>query len=245
MLKVDIINDAYAEMRISGLTTQPTPKELDYALNKLENMAAEWQDIRNICVNYNLEDSPDPNSESGIVRGYQQAFSTNLAMRLLSAFGKQVPPSLLGQASQSFSGISTATATVRETQYPERQPIGSGNSLRYNRWRRFYRQNPRAPIDCETQQITQGEINDYQLNLSNYLEDGETVSSYSYEVSPKISVLSESLSTDIWSYRAQASDQAEQLERIQLTVNTDTGREQTFTINFNVAPLPNITRQVN
>ena len=241
MLKVDIINDAYAEMRMSGLTTQPTPKELEYALNKLDSMAAEWEKIRNICVGYNLENEPDPNSESGIVLGYKQAFSTNLAVRLLSAFGKQPSPFLVGQASQSFSGISTATGIVRETQYPERQPIGSGNSLRYNRWRRFYRKNPRAPIDCETQQITQDEINDYQLNLANYLEDGETVDNYSYKLSPKISVLSENLSAGIWSYRVQAAVNAEQLERIQLTVSTSTGREQTFTINFNVSPLPQLT----
>ena len=243
MLKVDIINEAYQELRISGLTTQPTPSELEYALTKLESMASEWQDIRNICANYNIENDPDPNSDAGIKEGYRQAFATNLAMRLIAAFGKQVPPSLLGQASQSFSGLSTATAVIRETQYPERQPIGSGNSLRYNRWRRFYRQNPRAPIGCDTQQITQGEINDYQLNLVDYLEDGESIDSYSYEASPKISVLSESLSGLIWSYKAEANEKAEQLERIQFTVVTDIGREQTFTVNFDVTPLPNITTQ--
>ncbi|MAF43433.1 MAG: hypothetical protein CMI54_04590 [Parcubacteria group bacterium] len=243
MLKIDLINEAYQEIRISGLTTQPLPSELEYALTKLESMASEWEDVRNICVNYNFENEPDPNSEAGIKLGYRQAFATNLASRLIASFGKTPSPALITQASQSFAGLSTATAVVRETQYPERQPVGSGNSLRYNRWRRFYRQNPRAPIDCDTQQITQGEINDYQLNLVDYLEDGETVESYTYEASPKISVISESLSGLIWSYRAEAAETAEQLERIQLTVVTDIGREQTFTINFNVAPLPNITRQ--
>ncbi len=241
MLKIDIIHDAYSEIRISGLTTNATPKELEYALIKLESMAAEWEDVRNVCVNYNLENEPDPNSGSGIKIGYRQAFSTNLAVRLISSFGKQVPPSLYGQAAQSFSGMSTSTAVVRETQYPERQPIGSGNSLRFNRWRRFYRKNPRAPIDCETEQINQGEINNYQLNLENYLDDGEEIDSYTFEVSPKIYIVQESLSLGIWSYQARADEKANQLEIVQFKLTTDFGREQVFTINFNVTPVLEIT----
>lgn len=240
MLKIDIINEAYKEIRISGLTRQPSPKELEYALIKLDSMASEWQDVRNICVNYNIENDPDPNSEAGIKEGYRQTFATNLAMRVISAFGKVASPYLMGQASQSFSGLSTATAIVRETQYPERQPIGSGNSMRYSRWHRFYQKNPLAPIDCETQQITQGEISNYQLNLIDYLDDGETVDSYSFETSSKISVTEDDFSGLIWSYQAQAASNAGRLQRILFTVVTDLGRKQTFTINFNVTELPNI-----
>jgi hypothetical protein len=204
-------------------------------------MAAEWRETRNLCLGYNFQDIPDPADETGFVLGYRQLFSTNLAVRLLAAFGKAPPPTLMAQASQSYSAASTANATVRETQYPERQPVGSGNTLRLNRWRRFYQKYPLPPINCETQNITQEQIEDYQLNLSDYLDDGEAVSTYTYETSSKISVVSESLSAEIWSYRAEAAEDANRLERIQLKVETDAGREQTFTINFDVTPLPKIT----
>lgn len=242
MLKVEIINDAYTEMRISGLTSKPTPSELEYALRKLEYMAAEWEANRNVCVGYNLEEGgADPNSESGISFANGQAFSTNLAMRLIAAFGKQIPPSLAAQASQSYSAMSTVNAVVRETQYPERQPTGSGNTLRFFRWARFYRKQPLAPISCETEQITQGEINDYTLDLSSYLDDNETVDSYTYKVSEHLTLISESLTDEVWSYRLEASDNANSLERVRFTVVTDMGREQTFTIDFNVAEVPPVS----
>jgi hypothetical protein len=239
MLKVDIINDAYTEIRISGLTSDPVPSELEYALTKLEYMAAEWETNRNVCVGYNLEEiDADPNSEAGISFANAQAFSTNLAMRLLAAFGKSVPPSLAAQATQSYSAMATVNAVVRQTQYPERQPVGSGNTQRFYRWARFYRKQPLAPISCETEQITQGEINDYTLDVNGYLDYPEEVSSYTFDASAGFTIVSESLADGVWSYRVEASEAAESLQRVQFTAVTDLGREQTFTINFNVEELP-------
>jgi hypothetical protein len=40
--KGDIVNDAYEEMRISGLTTQPGPEDVRFAVRKLEGMAGMW-----------------------------------------------------------------------------------------------------------------------------------------------------------------------------------------------------------
>ncbi len=40
-LKVDILNDAYSKIRISGLTVTPTPPDLELSLNRLESMMSE------------------------------------------------------------------------------------------------------------------------------------------------------------------------------------------------------------
>ena len=71
--KVDIILGAYSQLRISGITRSPTPEDLETALCRLENMAAEWDTV-GTSVGYNFEDEPDPNSNSGIKRGYRHAF---------------------------------------------------------------------------------------------------------------------------------------------------------------------------
>jgi len=40
-LKVDRLSAAYSKLRISGLTVDPNPSDLELALNELENMMAE------------------------------------------------------------------------------------------------------------------------------------------------------------------------------------------------------------
>jgi hypothetical protein len=67
--KVDLISGAYSKLRISGLTVQPTPEDLELALTRLENTMAEIEGARNICLGYNFEDQPDPNSVSNIPIG--------------------------------------------------------------------------------------------------------------------------------------------------------------------------------
>ena len=72
-LKGDIINEAYALIRISGITSQPTPEELEKALDRLESMAEEFFG-RNINVNYAFEDEPDPNTPHTMARKYWYGF---------------------------------------------------------------------------------------------------------------------------------------------------------------------------
>lgn len=233
MLKVDIINQAYVELRISGITVDPTPEDLEWGLIKLEAMAAEFAG-RNICGGYNFEEEPDPNCESGLSIQYQQAYTTNLAVRLAAAFGKVANQHLNMQASQSLSGISALSAAQRQTTYPSRQPIGSGNSRLFTRFRRFYPQTAQAPISCDTQQITRNETNDYTLKLYTYLEDGESISGYTQSSTEGLTIGSSALNGSDIDYRVQCSNNASSYEYIDFTVSLDSGREKIFRVNFNV-----------
>lgn len=241
ILKGEIVLAAYADMRISGLTTDPTPEDMELGLSKLEAMASEIEHTRNVCVGYVYEEYPDPNTESGIPFHFKNAFASALIIRLVSAFGKTSTPEQVGQANQAMSAMLSKTITVRPTQYPQRQPRGHGNDLRYNRWQHFYRQISLAPISCETQQINQGEINDYSLDLSEYLSTDETIDSYECEAGSGLSIISESLSAALWAYRVEADESSLALNRVQLTVVTSEGRKQTFTINFNVSIVPEVS----
>ena len=106
-LKSEIVNRAYDDLRISGLTRIPTSFDNTKALDTLENMMEEYKD-RGICLDYNYEDEPDLNSLHGIKRKYWDSVSLCLARRLLNAFGKgfsdKVDPQLLSRQRVAFEG---------------------------------------------------------------------------------------------------------------------------------------------
>lgn len=235
-LKSEIIKTAYSHLIISGLTSDPTPEENLFALEMLEDMAREF-DSRNICTGYNFNDEPDGCDESGVERQFLNAFKTNLAIRLISAFGKDIPPVLMAQANQSLSNMSARTAKVRQIQHPNRQPRGSGSTLRYNRWRRFFRDPAEAPQSCATNNLQVGEVNDYVEHYDVYLNKYEYIDSYTIEEDPGLMVEESSTDgTDI-SYRVKAvstSESVSTFQALQITVTTTDGRVEKRQINFNV-----------
>lgn len=178
LLKIDIIIGAYSQMRISGITSQPSNDDLETALIRLEDMAAEFAS-RNMSGGYNLEETPDPNSFIGVNRAFKQAYETNLAVRLIPDFNKIVPDTLMRQAAQSLSNLAARTAITKETVYPRRMARGSGNTLRYFRWDRFYR--TLGPDPATTNQLRVGDINNYSEDFSDYLREGEDIQSFTVE----------------------------------------------------------------
>lgn len=233
-LKVELLQEAFVEMRISGITVDPTPGDLELGLVKLESMAAEF-DARNICTGFVFEDEPDPNTESGISLAARQAFVTSLALRMLAAFGKPAPMELSKQAAQSLSALGVLLAVKRETPYPTRQARGSGNTLRFSRWWRFYKGGDQAPISCSTQQISREEINDFSADFSGYLDDGETIDSYISDSTAGLTMLSETLTDAVIDYRVECSKGASDYEVVTFFVKTSLGRQKDFLVNFNVS----------
>jgi hypothetical protein len=234
-LKVDLINGAYKRLRISGITKSPTPENLELGLDQLENMAEEFRG-RNICVDYNFEDTPDLNSVHNIERKYWYAFETNLAVRLFADFygDKPVPPTLLISQQQSFSFLSASTAPIRATQYPARQPRGSGSSLKYNRWQRFYRPAAEAPLSCETNTMYKSEVDDFVEHFDAYLNDGETISSFAITADTGLTINSSSNATPDINYQILATGTSgnDTLLRVKIVVTTSDSRVETRFINF-------------
>ena len=240
--KVDFINGAYTQLRISGLTVNPTPEDLELALDRLEDMAAEFQG-RNICTGYNFEDTPDLNSVHNVERKYWQAYKTNLAVRLIPDFGKgQTPdPVLFTQQQASFSFLSASTSPLKQTQYPARMPRGSGNSLRYNRWQRFYRPIAEAPLNCATNKMIIDEVDDFVEHFDAWLNDGEVISSYTIEADTGLTIVSDSNETPDINYRIQAvggsSTELNTLFQVKIVVTTDETRVKTRLINFELTEI--------
>lgn len=237
-LKIDIIQDAYSEMRISGLTVSPSPEDVAVALNRLENMMAEFSS-KSLCTHYNFEDDPDPNSATNVERRYNHMMATNLAVRLIPDFNKVVPQSLFNQASQSYSNMLgyVMAENARQIPYPRRMARGSGNTLRFNRWQRFQRPEKLPPNECATNRIIVGGINDYRESFKAYLNIDEVISSFTIEADGGLAVQSSSNNSPFIDYRIKADSVASDgiWQQIKIVATTDSGRVEPRFINFEVS----------
>ncbi len=234
--KGDLINSAFSRMRISGLTVSATPEEMILALERLEDMASEWDGV-NICTGYNFEDDPDINSLHNLDRKYWQAYKTNLAVRMFPDFGKGMNPdqTLLREASAAYSVLASLTAMVRPAQYPSRMPRGSGSSRMWNRWRKYYYPVDNPPISCATNKMYIGDTNDFVEHFDAYLEDSETVVSYTIEADTGLTIDSDSLSTPDIIYRITATGGTDGVTgryQVKMVATTSNSRVTTRVIDF-------------
>ena len=229
--KIELIDRAYSKLRISGITVNPSPGDVEIALDEMECMLAEW-DLVNVCLGYQFEDEPEPNAESGLVRGYENAVQVNLAVRIAPEFGKQVPGELMMQASQSYSKVSSAVAVVKQTPYPQRQPVGEANTLRFNRWRRFYGVNSSAPNDCATEIMAVNDVVDGQVNYLDYLVDDDTISTFTLVPSNGLTIENSIASDDTITFRVLAA--AAGTQSIKVTITTTNGLENNTCLWYSV-----------
>ena len=238
--KVDRINAAYSKLRISGLTVSPSPEDSALALMTLENMMSELEMGRNICMDYNFEVDPDPNSITNVPQMYWNMIDCNLALRLIPDFNKVPPQTLMAQASQSLSTASSISAAqnARQLSAPDRMPIGSGTDLRFNKYQRFNRSPKIPPQDCETNDIIIDNVNDYTESFRAYLGD-ETIESFTIEADEGLTIVSSSNDDPLISYRIFAEDNTVSSgtwQQVKIVILTSTARVETRFINFGVQP---------
>ena len=233
LFKVDIIADAYSQLRISGLTVNPTPEDLEVALMRLEDMAAEFE-TRNMSAGYFLEEIPDPNSLCGIPRAFKHAYSTNLAVRLIPDFNKEVPVTLQKQASQSASNLAARSALQRMTPYARRMPRGSGNTLGFYRWDRFYR--GQSPQPATTNQLRVGDINSYFEDWADYLTRDEVISTFAVTPDDGLEITDSAIDDTKINYTVSAPDKnSTSAGWVDIQITTDLGRVDKRRIFFEVS----------
>jgi len=193
-------------------------------------------EIKSVCLGYNFEDVPDPDTETNVSHGFNQMMATNLAVRLIPDFNKVVPPTLQAQANQSMSVASAFSAreNLRHTPYPNRQPIGSANTLRYTWSRRFYNKQAAPKTDCSNKNMFVGNINDYYEDFHTFL-NGESIQSYTTDLSNGLAISNDVISGERINYRIEAVNASESnSQRLTITITTDTGRVETRVINFDI-----------
>jgi hypothetical protein len=134
--KADLVNGAYSQLLRTGVTGVSSQSDMTLALDRLEDMMAEFE--TRMQTGYNFESPAEPSSFSGLEDWMNQAIITNLAMRVWPDFSPEsVNQVLVMQANQSLSNMSARLASQVGSAYSRRMPIGSGQRAAV-RYRRFY-----------------------------------------------------------------------------------------------------------
>lgn len=223
--KIQIIIDAFNELRINGITSDPDAEDNALALARLEDMMYELPDL-----GYVFEDTPDYNTFTGLQPWANYPVAMLLAMRIAPPFGK-VPETMMRQASAALSGLMNKIARPSRVAYPSRQPLGLGNR-RFPEFM-FFPPSEQAPQNSIV--VTIGNVTpDFTINFINdiNLNGSEIISSYSYTVTNGLVV-----SNDSNSDTAVTMDIAFPVRGIcslNVTVTGSLGTVVTKTIYFNV-----------
>lgn len=241
--KATTINGAYGQLRISGLTVNPSPSDLVLALNTLEQMMAEYYNSWNLNISYVFEEIPNLNTLTGVELCYQAMMELNLACRLIPPFNKEVPQALIVLASVSLSNAigRVAQSNMRPIQASRRMPVGSGNTLRMPYNNRYTVPVPVPPVAPETNYILQGEQFDYYEDFSTFLGTA-TIASYEIVCDPLLTIVTSANADPRITYTIAAPTQPPSsfgpLQIVKITVTDSLGRVDIRLIYFGVTTPP-------
>ena len=238
MLKAEAINQAYAQIRISGLTATQVPEEEILALRELDQMMAQWQ-VQGRTVNYNFPPASvdgnmtqsDPNEILGVHAWALTGVIANLSVRLVEYFGKEIPQTLGGKARAGLNVIRQQTFKSDDVQYPHRMPIGSGNQLRRLGYiARFY--YPVYRGRHQTTEIITTQNLDLQYDFTSDMKADDYVVSYSLIASEQggIELESDELVGNVVKYRVLAYRDRD--GRVDITATSASGLVMPKTICF-------------
>lgn len=235
MLKSELLNQAYAELRISGLTVNPTPEDTALAIFELDQMMWEWES-RGIAINYNfpafsntnrVESDPDdpshlpPFSFGGVI--------ASLAMRLFPYFksqndgqGVSLSPLTLNKARSGLTAIKQQTFRDVKVCYPGRMPRGSANTLRApgQYWRYYHPnyENSRNFTDITKNQV----LNDSQ-DFGIFIEENDSIESFTINATGGVTVIDSCCDDKIINYRLKANNPSSEHSshgQVDITVTT-------------------------
>lgn len=124
--KLAIVQQALGDIGLGTYVFDPSPEQLQDALNRLNRLAAMWDGI-GIRRGFNLGD--DIAAESGLPDTAVDPFATLLAVRLAPGYGKQVSPELRIAAFQAKNALMVTNSVIPQMARPGTMPRGIGNNL--------------------------------------------------------------------------------------------------------------------
>lgn len=126
--KRQFIEQAFDDIGLAGYVFDLQPEQLQSALRKLDTMMATWN-AQGIRLAYPLPSSPqdsDINQETDVPDSAYEAIYSNLAIRIASSFGKQVPIEVKATAKQAYNVLLQRATQPIEMQLPRTMPAGAG-----------------------------------------------------------------------------------------------------------------------
>lgn len=179
--KIQLINAAFSELRISGITSGPTPDDIELALEALEDM------MRPLCdkyptLGYNFEETPNPNTLSGIPVIFNNAIQLKLGDTIGFRYGKTVDQKRLSGAMAHLSAKLSPTPSYQNS---ARMPSGRGNSW----WNTFSdRMPPYETADPSSEVMGLSDSRFVSVDLGDAFAPGETLASAVVTCDPQLAI---------------------------------------------------------
>lgn len=193
--KIDVINGMYKLIRISGLTSEAIPEEIETGLQVADDLAGEISTTLNLGWIQPLEyGTSDPDDFSGLDVQTVGPFKKLLALEIVDYFGKIAPQSLHMNAAKGMRSLEQLLVNVRPMQNPATLPIGSGNEWDY-RTDKFY---PEPISDDGAIYKNTSDVFQLPIDWSAFLVGLFDLTSVTYEVDSGI-VLTDKAITDDFS----------------------------------------------
>lgn len=133
--KVDIVNRAAEELRISGLTTNPTPNEVVSFVGRLDELMAQYQNDGLDCGYFFPSEygESDVNDDSGLEMWMVRPVSMMLAYDIASSFGAAKAQAIDYQkVIKAMDSLSNGLVEVEGAKYPNTLPTGGANQYQRN-----------------------------------------------------------------------------------------------------------------
>lgn len=222
--KIELVNGAFAELRISGLTSATDAEDIELGLSALERIMHSAK----LPLPYNFEDIPDPNTESGLPEHAVLAIELKLAQRLAPSYNK---PSNIPGLSYEWSQLISRLNQPRYLQPSNLMPLGRGNYGQFNQTN--YMPMP-VILPPGTIELNVGDSTMLPpIEFGDYLQPGEVISSVVDAAETGITVLSAAITDDSYSLEVQAGSTTG-LTRIKLVMTGDIGSARTRYVYFNI-----------
>lgn len=189
--KIDLVNGTYKLIRISGLTSEAIPEEIEAALQVADDYAGELLSTGlDIGWVQPLEyGQSDPNDYSGLNVQTIGPFKKLLALELVDYFGKVAPMSLQINADKGMRSLEQLLVNVNPSQNPGTLPIGSGNEWDY-RSDKFY---PEPISDDNAIYKNTSDVFQLPIDWSAFLIGEFTLDSVTYKVDAGIVLADEAI----------------------------------------------------
>lgn len=223
--KIQLVSQAFDELRINGITSKAKNEDVDLALESLEQLVSELT----FDIGWRFEDIPDPNSPTGIDKSAESAIYLSLAVRIADRYGKQISPM---KADAAMSRLLSRAQKPRQVVYPDRMPMGLGNRRQYRYENQFMPQQIQAPNNVNTEYITYGDKVQLSIDFTNYIRPNETVSSYTKEFSQGIVISGDYLSGNTVTFTVEAKSVG--YEYVMFKATGDAGTIINRRIDFNL-----------
>lgn len=175
--KVDILNGTFSLLRISGMTVNPRPRDLQDGLQIMDDYAAEIQpELDTGYIQPDEYGGSDLNDYSGLTASLAGPFKKLMATQLAPLFGKAVTPELYKLAQDGMNSLEYQLVNIGPAQNPATLPIGSGNEYDY-RSDKFY---PEPNNDDGAVNYYDNEVFNLDIDWNPWLSD-EVLTSVVYD----------------------------------------------------------------